>query len=135
MNRFTSQRLNTLVLTAAAVLAIGGSTAAARPFDELIVFGDSWSDNGNARILSEGLAVPPPYFGGRFSNGPLWVERLAERLHLGHPTESSPAPAPSLAGGTNYAFGGAQAGPGFAPDVCATVNGVRSWVPNIGPQI
>jgi outer membrane lipase/esterase len=36
-------------------------------FDQLVVFGDSLSDMGNA---------------GRFSNGLVWVEQLAETLKL-----------------------------------------------------
>ena len=110
MSRFNSFLRGTHALAAVAALTIGGAAAAQRPFDELVVFGDSGSDNGNDHILSGGLVVPSPYFGGRFSNGPLWVERLAERLGLGHPTERNPLPAPSEAGGTNYAYGGAEAG-------------------------
>lgn len=63
---------------------------AAMPFSGLIVFGDSLSDNGNA---------------GRFSNGPVWVETMAERMGLDlHPARS---------GGTNYAVGGARSQGGF----------------------
>lgn len=46
----------------------------------LVVFGDSLSDTGNFSDLFGGTFPPPPYFDGRFSNGPLWVERLADRL-------------------------------------------------------
>jgi outer membrane lipase/esterase len=73
-----------------AILAGSPVVAAAAPFSDLIVFGDSLSDNGNA---------------GRFSNGPVWVERIAETLGL--------KLQPARAGGTNYAVGGArtQGGP------------------------
>src|SRR5574337_1942593 len=68
---------------------------------DVIVFGDSLSDVGNVFVLSGGTIPPsPPYFQGRFSNGPVWVEGLAN--HLGK-TES-----PSLLGGTDFAFGGAR---------------------------
>ena len=41
------------------------------------VFGDSLSDNGNLFAATGGFAPPsPPYFDGRFSNGPVWVEYL-----------------------------------------------------------
>jgi outer membrane lipase/esterase len=67
----------------------------------VIVFGDSLSDVGNVFLLSGGTIPPdPPYFQGRFSNGPVWVEGLAS--YLGK-TE-----APSLLGGTDFAFGGAR---------------------------
>lgn len=79
-------------------------------FDEIIVFGASMSDDGNAYILTNGQYAAPPYYTGRFSNGPVWVERLAENLGFGTPTESNPIPAPSEAGGTNYAVGGASTG-------------------------
>ncbi len=47
----------------------------------IYVFGDSLSDNGNLFTASGG-AVPlsPPYFDGRFSNGPVWVEYLDDML-------------------------------------------------------
>jgi cholinesterase len=74
------------------------STAAkAGTFAELVVFGDSLSDNGNA---------------GRFTNGPVWVEGLAEYLGL--------ALRPSRTGGTNHAVGGAHAAGG--------PNGLRAQV-------
>jgi outer membrane lipase/esterase len=57
-------------------------------FEQIVVFGDSLSDSGNA---------------GRFSNGPVWVEYLAERLGL--------VLQPSRAGGSNYAVGGARLDP------------------------
>jgi phospholipase/lecithinase/hemolysin len=43
------------------------------------------------------------YSGGRFSNGNVWVQDLAQQLGL-------PPPAPSLTGGTDYAYGGAETG-------------------------
>ena len=47
----------------------------------IYVFGDSLSDNGNLFTASAGVAPPsPPYFDGRFSNGPVWVEYLDDML-------------------------------------------------------
>ncbi|MEA5552958.1 SGNH/GDSL hydrolase family protein [Anabaena cylindrica UHCC 0172] len=70
--------------------------ASAANFSQIIAFGDSTVDNGNVFKFTEaaiGFGIPPaPYFQGRFSNGPVWVEYLAQNLGL---TE------------TNYAFGGA----------------------------
>lgn len=88
------------------------------PFSELIVFGDSLSDTGNVHLVSGGVAAPPPYYQGRFSNGPVWVEVLAARLGL-------PTPEASLAGGTNYAFAGAESGDGLS----------FFDTPNVGMQI
>ncbi|MBP0000034.1 MAG: phytase [Cyanobacteria bacterium SID2] len=90
-----------------------------RSFDEIVVFGDSLSDVGNAFIASSGANPPsPPYFEGRFSNGELVVERLAQSLDL-------EASLPVLAGGNNFAVGGATTGFG------TSIQGA----PNIGEQI
>ena len=72
---------------------------------QIVAFGDSLTDTGNIFNLFGGFYPGPPNFQGRFSNGPLYVERLAERLGVGAPT-------PSRTGGTNYAYGGAQTGTG-----------------------
>ena len=75
----------------------------------LLVFGDSLSDVGNAWLLLGDGAVPsPPHWRGRRCNGPIWVEYLAERLGL------LPL-APSLARGTDHAYGGARSGGGLSP--------------------
>jgi phospholipase/lecithinase/hemolysin len=70
---------------------------------QIIVFGDSLSDTGNAYAATGGKVPPAPYYAGRFSNGPLWVEQLATKL-------SAPIPTPSSQGGTNYAYAGAATG-------------------------
>lgn len=43
------------------------------PLTKMVIFGDSLSDDGN---LKNWLRVfpPEPYFAGRFSNGPIWVD-------------------------------------------------------------
>jgi len=59
------------------VLALGipATDAAAATYSSVVVYGDSLSDNGN---LFAAAGVPgAPYFGGRRSNGPVAVERLA----------------------------------------------------------
>ncbi|MBD0336943.1 MAG: SGNH/GDSL hydrolase family protein [Cyanobacteria bacterium Co-bin13] len=51
------------------------------PINQMYVFGDSLSDVGVSLRLSNGNSPPdPPYFQGRFSNGRVWVEYLAEAL-------------------------------------------------------
>ena len=71
-----------LASTAAAALCLASVPAAvaAAPFTGLVVFGDSLSDNGN---LFAAVGFPGfPYYQGRFSNGPVAVERLATGLGL-----------------------------------------------------
>lgn len=70
----------------------------------LYVFGDSLSDAGNAYLLTGGALPLSPYVNREYSNGPNWIEDLASRL--------GDAPlTPSLAGGTDYAYGGASTAP------------------------
>ena len=71
--------------------------ATAASFSQIYVFGDSLSDVGNT-LQATGIPPSPPYFQGRFSNGPVWVEYLAEDLEL--------APNQQI----NYAIGGATTG-------------------------
>jgi phospholipase/lecithinase/hemolysin len=76
---------------------------------ELLVFGDSLSDGGNARALLGDRAFPcPPHWANRRCDGPLWVDHLAAELGL------SPL-VPSTAGGSNHAHGGARSGRGTTP--------------------
>ncbi len=47
----------------------------ATPLHNIVVFGDSLSDNGNLyKFMKYQLPPSPPYFEGRFSNGPVWIE-------------------------------------------------------------
>jgi len=77
---------------------------AAGGYSRIYAFGDSLSDAGNDYIVSLGI-LPTGfiYSDGRFSNGPVWVQDLAKDLGL-------PAVTPSLAGGTDFAYGGAETG-------------------------
>jgi phospholipase/lecithinase/hemolysin len=69
----------------------------------IVVFGDSLSDVGNAYAATGGKVPPVPYYAGRFSNGNLWVEKLAYSL-------AAPRVTPSSQGGTDYAYAGAATG-------------------------
>ena len=89
-------------LLAAVFLVSGLSSPAQAAYTSLYVFGDSLSDNGNSYLLTEGLWPPSPPYAQRLSNGPVAVERLAERLGI--------ELAPSVLGGTGYAVGGATTG-------------------------
>jgi phospholipase/lecithinase/hemolysin len=79
------------------------ATNASAAYTSITVFGDSLSDGGND-FLFTGMNFPPVPYAQRFSNGPTAVEVLADRLGL--------ALTPSLAGGSNHAFGGAETGTG-----------------------
>jgi phospholipase/lecithinase/hemolysin len=106
---------------AAIVLVIASGSACAALYSSLIVFGDSLLDNGNGLLLNAadpgvgltvlGRVVPndprqPAYPPGatKYTNpgGVVAVEVLAGRLGL--------PLAPSVAGGTNFAIGGATTG-------------------------
>lgn len=124
-------------LLLAAALGLIAQAAQAVPFSRLFVLGDSLSDSGNVFLATGGaISTPPfapipslPYAGGRFSNGPVWVEDLAGMLGL--------RAAPSLAGGTNYAFGGARTGPltaGPSPSLLAQGAALRMAHPGGLPR-
>ncbi len=116
------RRLASLLGTAAVLAA--SLPAHAGPYTQMVVFGDSLSDTGNLSILTGGAQPPAgqPYFNGRFSDGPLWVETLATGLGLTGNAN------PYLVGGNNYAFAGARSGTGNAPPgLLAQVGGI--WGP------
>ena len=71
-------RLFQAALRTSAVFALLPAAATAQ-FTGLVVFGDSLSDPGNSPAGTQ----PPAYFGERFTNGPVWTERLAPALGLG----------------------------------------------------
>ena len=73
-------------------LVLGSVPVGAEPISQVVVFGDSLSDNGTGfyavTTAAAAAGVPgvfpvpfsPPYDSGRFSNGPVAVERLAQQL-------------------------------------------------------
>lgn len=82
--------------------ALCAGTVHANPFSGITIFGDSLSDTGNVFAATGFTYPPPPYYVGRFSDGPVWVETLAGGLGYGAQSTAS------LLGGNNYAFGGAR---------------------------
>lgn len=52
------------------------------PFDTVVMFGDSLSDNGNLYAADNDAVPSSTYYQGRFSNGPVWVEYLADEALL-----------------------------------------------------
>jgi phospholipase/lecithinase/hemolysin len=90
------------------------TTPALPTYSVLYAFGDSLSDAGNlslATVLTGVTPVSPPYYqenygllsGNVFSNGPTWVQDLSVTLGLGTLD-------PSLLGGNDFAYGGAETG-------------------------
>lgn len=123
---------------AALALLVGTCPAVAMPtFTGVTFFGDSLSDTGNVLSLTT-LFEPPPFPNfpgapGRFSNGPVWVERLA--AGLGFPAADAPSNlifnGSSVVpigpqGGQNFAFGGARTGLGGSAGATTGLQG--QWV-------
>ncbi|HSA96718.1 MAG TPA: SGNH/GDSL hydrolase family protein [Acidobacteriota bacterium] len=100
-----------IVLLAFAFLGGGaGATAQTGPsISQVVVLGDSFSDNGN--LFSRTGGPPPPYWQGRISNGPVGVEYLAQKL--GVPLN-------------DRAWAGATTGVGNAVDG-GTVDSLGAW--------
>ncbi|MBD2439658.1 SGNH/GDSL hydrolase family protein [Nostoc sp. FACHB-110] len=78
-----------------------------QPFSNLYIFGDSYSDIGNAFNATGGILAAPPNYYGRFSNGYLWVDYLADNLEISlqPSTENT-----SHNQGLNFSVGGATTG-------------------------
>ncbi|MEK8052331.1 SGNH/GDSL hydrolase family protein [Ideonella sp. DXS22W] len=96
--------LSTLFRPVLAAAVIASAAMPASAFDQVVVFGDSLSDTGRLAALSSTLNLPgigtvpaSPYVDGRFSNGMVAVEYLAQSLGLSGAL-------------TNYAYGGATSG-------------------------
>lgn len=91
-------RFNTILTSigAAIVLLASPFSSAQAAYSQIVAFGDSLSDNGNAFKATKsalGFGIPAePYWEGRFSNGPVAVEVMAQTLGVAL---------------VDYAFGGA----------------------------
>ncbi len=120
MNRFVALRARLTVKASActacasvAALALLLPLQAQAQYSNVFIFGDSLSDSGNnglalgapngvPQAITSDFYIPSlPYFpSGTYSNGPVWATGFAAGLGL--------TALPSLAGGTNFAFGGAR---------------------------
>ena len=100
-------RLLSVVRTATCAVALATlpAAAAAQP-TSFVFFGDSFVDAGNANVIATSQGGTFPYPSGRFSNGPVFSEYLANAFGY---TDDGRA---SLLGGQNYAIGGATTGTG-----------------------
>ena len=87
--------------------------------NNLLVFGDSLSDMGNAKNSVLNVPDVPPYWQGRFSNGQVWIEYVSQSYGLTTTIGSG------VESGDNRAFGGSQTGAGFS----------YVLLPNVGTQI
>jgi outer membrane lipase/esterase len=110
-----------LVLVPVLMITLWFAPALGAPYhSSLIVFGDSLSDTGNDFIASRGAIPASPYYQGRFSNGPTYLDQLARNLGL--------PSTPSLAGGTNTAFGGARTNRQSFSPAFSILNQVQAYV-------
>jgi phospholipase/lecithinase/hemolysin len=109
-----------LVIVAAWLLSLPAA-ARAQQYSEVVVFGDSLSDSGNAFALRGAANTPPDYGldpflvpgapyargGHHFQDGASWVEQLARSL--GVSASARPAFQSSGSAARNFAVGGARA--------------------------
>jgi outer membrane lipase/esterase len=94
-----SQFISAALLVALVLSGCSGSKSG-DTYSQIVVFGASLSDNGNAVSIVPGLFPGAPYYPGRASNGLLWIDLVA--AELGNEVK------PFVNGGTNYAVGGAR---------------------------
>ncbi len=93
----------------------------AQNISQIYVFGDSLSDTGKVYQATNKENPPsPPYFQGRYSNGPVWVEYLAPKLNL------------TFNPNNNFAYGGAKTGDSqtLPPGVLAQIETFKASNPN-----
>jgi phospholipase/lecithinase/hemolysin len=113
-----SLRLFTCFAFLSSLLSLHAVTTS--PYDAIYVFGDSYCDVGNIYLATSGATpLSPPYYHGRFSNGPIWVEHVASAWGL--------PMTPSLAGGTDYAVGGAE--------VTTSISEPQGTIPSVPDQV
>jgi thermolabile hemolysin len=84
-------------------------------FNQVVFFGDSLSDTGNVyKVTNHQWPIVPPYYRGRFCNGPNWVDRLKVKKK------------------SNYAYGGATTDrnfvQGYTNQNTVPVPGVRQQI-------
>ncbi|BAY26939.1 GDSL family lipase [Calothrix sp. NIES-2100] len=120
-----------LSLLAFIMVILTASTQGSQSFtndkiNEVYVFGDSLSDTGNIFKATNGVYPPsPPYFQGRYSNGPVWVEHLSSKLGLNNTKNN------------NFAYGGATSISGSVNGIPGVLSQVYSYTksqPKVNPN-
>jgi outer membrane lipase/esterase len=88
-------------LFAAALAAAPAGAATVNDYTSFHVLGDSLSDAGNVyRATFRMFPESPPYYHGRFSNGPIWADRVARAFRdEGLPTGNHAWAGSSIVGG------------------------------------
>jgi outer membrane lipase/esterase len=136
-------------MKAAAALLLGSFlaiSAQAAPPAQIVVFGDSLSDPGNAFALLGGTNTPPDYSvdallipdrpyakgGHHFSNGDTWVEQLARTWRLAE--NANPAFRSNAPKALNFAIGGARAGVGGGGNLEVQVGAFLQRSGNVAPS-
>lgn len=126
MHRFLKP-LQLTMITVSAALWIQGASALPL-YSGIVVLGDSLSDTGNSEILTPGGDIPGTDYtygdNSRFTNGPVWLEYLSDRLGAGPLI-------PSRSGGDNYAHGGAQIDANPGPTTGLLVQ-YQQWLTDTG---
>ena len=112
-----------VIVIALGLITGAGGRARGDQITGIVSFGDSLSDVGNDFIASGGTQPSPAadYSNGRFTNGGNWLDYLAHDLGV--------VACCRLAGGSDYAFGGASTGSGTTTYVPGQA------VPNVDTQI
>lgn len=115
-----------LALLTFVMVAFTASNTPSQPINQLYIFGDSLSDIGNVFRTTAGAYPPsPPYYQGRYSNGPVWVEHLASQLTF-NPKQN-----------VNLAYGGATTGGDSfngVPGLLAQVNSFNKSHQHLNPN-
>ncbi len=122
-DEFIEMKKLSLLAFFGSIFYLNSSPTIAAGFSTIYGFGDSLSDSGNVNQVvveatggTQTFPPSPPYFKGRFSNGPVWIEMLAQKLNV-----------PLI----NSAFGGATTG--FENTLDTTLPGIP--LPGLQGQI
>ena len=112
-----------LLVSALALALAGSSVAQAQSFSDVVVFGDSLSDAGNVGFVDGNPATLP---GSSFTTNPdsVYAEIVAQAFGYSGTY--------SLAGGSNYAFGGACARANSGSFTCVNSPGSFSLTTQMG---